>query len=262
MKEFMDCDFNIEKIFVACCVLPGCGTNMHTNRASHGLAFYPDMECTFNFEGKRLTAKKNSIIYLPKGSSYIVEKSSGHENVGCYAINFDISKNTGFSPFVFEIKNTSKVLSLFQQSESVWRTRKTGFHMECKANLYNIICTMKKEYELGYITKLSKDMLSAGVEYIKENYTDAHIDIAYLASLCNISETYFRRQFGKQYGISPVKYINNLKISHAKELLLSQMYTVSEVAGLSGFCDESYFSRKFKEATGLCPSEYFYKSAT
>ena len=260
MKEFIDCDFNIEKIFIACCVLPGCGTCVHTNRAHHGLAFYPDTECIFNFEGKKLTVKKNSVIYLPKGSTYTVEKSPARESVGCYAINFDISENTGFSPFVFEIKNTSKVLSLFQQSELAWRTRKTGFHMECKANLYNIICTMKKEYELGYITKSAKDTLAAGIGYIKENYTNTHIDITYLAGLCNMSETYFRRQFGKLYGISPVKYINNLKISRAKELLLSQMYSVSKVAELSGFGDEAYFSRKFKEATGTCPSEYFDKS--
>ena len=71
-----------------------------------------------------------------------------------------------------------------------------------------------------------------------------------------MSESYFRRIFLKNYGISPIKYINNLKIERAKELLTSGLYTVSDVAELSGFHDESYFSREFKKHSGKTPKEY------
>ena len=77
------------------------------------------------------------------------------------------------------------------------------------------------------------------------------------AKLCGISETYFRTLFKKVVGVSPLKYINDRKISRAKELISSKMYSIREVAQLAGFHDEAYFSREFKKATGVCPSKYF-----
>lgn len=77
-----------------------------------------------------------------------------------------------------------------------------------------------------------------------------------LSQNANISYEYFRRIFENVYGVSPVKYLNKLRIDRAKELLNSGMYTVADAAFQSGFSDISYFSRFFKKETGLSPSEY------
>ena len=63
-------------------------------------------------------------------------------------------------------------------------------------------------------------------------------------------------EFEKLYGVTPIKYINALKLSRAKELLSSGMYSVSEAAYHSGFSDVSHFSRFFKEHVGVLPGEY------
>ncbi|MEE0898117.1 MAG: helix-turn-helix transcriptional regulator, partial [Acutalibacteraceae bacterium] len=54
----------------------------------------------------------------------------------------------------------------------------------------------------------------------------------------------------------PIKYINNLKMTRAKELLDSQFYTVSEICLLSGYNNESYFCREFKKHFEMTPSDY------
>ena len=74
--------------------------------------------------------------------------------------------------------------------------------------------------------------------------------------MCGITPEYFRKLFKSFYGISPLKYINNLKITHAKELLASGMYSVTEAALQSGYIDMSYFSREFKKASGNSPKYY------
>ena len=56
--------------------------------------------------------------------------------------------------------------------------------------------------------------------------------------------------------MTPSEYVSNLKIQHACELLISKLFSVSEVAGLCGFLDISYFSKVFKKQMGICPSEY------
>ena len=94
------------------------------------------------------------------------------------------------------------------------------------------------------------------IDYIHKNYTKETISIPHLCKLCSVSEGYFRKLFKKHTALSPVKYINNLKIEYSKELIYSGNYTLKEIAELSGYADSSVLSREFKRITGVAPSEY------
>lgn len=253
LKRFMEYNFDINKIVLACFVPPNGGAPVHKNRSSHGLAFHPDGEREYVFQNMKILAKANDVVYLPKGSNYQVKKISPG---ACFAINFDTPEPLPFSPFVFKIKGANKFLDCFKSAELVWRTKTSGFEMKCKSELYNIIYHLRKEFELGYISKKYIESIKPAIDYIHMEYTNENISIPHLAQICNMSETYFRRLFKKACGTSPLQYINNLKITRAKEFLASGVYSVSEISELSGFHDESYFSREFKKATGMCPSEY------
>lgn len=253
MNNFMNYNFIINRISLSCYVTPDNATPVHNNRKNHGIVFYPEGNCTFNFQNKSIYIKPNSFLYLPKNSSYVV---SSPVHSGCYAINFDIDENVSFEPFALTVKNASGFLELFKNSERTWSKRKAGFEMKCKSLTYDIIYQLVQKYNSGYISKSNSRLLTPALDYIHSKYTRDTIHIAYLAEICGISETYFRRIFHKAFGVSPVKYINNLKISRARDLIASDMYSINEVAELSGFHDESYFSREFKKATGLSPSAY------
>lgn len=54
----------------------------------------------------------------------------------------------------------------------------------------------------------------------------------------------------------PLEFIRNIKMKHSCTLLLSGTLTISEVAYALGFDDPKYFSKRFKEAFGVTPSEY------
>ena len=257
MKNFMEYNFDIESIILSCYVEAGNGMPVHKNRLSHGIVFQADGARRYTFdETNTIAINENDIIYLPKGSNYTVDVQGGG---GCYAINFQLFNNISFEPFKFKPKKYKNFSGLFQNAEQVWRRKDSGFEMKCKSLLYNILFDLRKEYELGYITKDTISLIKPAIDYIHAEYTNDNIEISHLAELCNISEAYFRRIFLKNFGISPVKFINNLKIDRAKELIASGLYTISEVAVASGFHDDSYFSRKFKEATGMPPSEYMEK---
>lgn len=253
MEKFMKNNFNINKIAVACYVPTGTGTPVHKNRPYHGLAFYTGGECIFKFDnGKELLISPKSIIYLPKNSNYTVESC----NSVCYAINFDLDEETDFAPFIVKVKNLNYINDCFKSAESAWRHKSSGYEIKCKAELYSIIYNMIKENSMEYISGEYAKKIKPAIDYIHHNYTKDNISITELSYISSMSEVYFRRVFGKVMGISPIRYINNLKIAHAKELLETQMYSVSKVAELSGFHDESYFSREFKKNVGICPSEY------
>ena len=260
MRDFMKHDFLIRRIYFALYVEMGTGRTVHTDRAGNGIAInLSAYEKTYLFsDGKRFTIGQNEMIFLPKGSSYRVEcKQTGE----CFAINFDYEGDLAFPPFRFVPKNLTAFVSRFDKVCKLWRDKKGAYHMECKALLYEILAQMQNESNLDYFSKNTAALIAPAVEYIHENYTSSELKISDLSMMCGVSEPYFRKIFRSSYGVSPVKYINDLKIRYAKELLRAALLPVTRIAELAGFGDPAYFSREFKKAVGVAPSEYTMKQS-
>lgn len=91
--------------------------------------------------------------------------------------------------------------------------------------------------------------------YIRFHYKEA-INISELAEKYHFNHSYLTRVFKKQKGQSPLKLINELRINDAGRLLLTTSLSVREISEMLGFTDQHYFSRIFKDFTGLTPKEY------
>jgi len=250
MENFMKHDFTINKIELACIVKAGKGATIHKNRASNGLALFLGGERTFCFDEKKFKVTKNTIVYFPKGSNYVIKE---RESSDCYAINFQMPDNVFFEPFAFKIKNLNTYLESFKNSQKIWDKKATGYFSKVKSELYNIIYNMQSEYVIPYS---NSSVIQPAIDYIHSNYYKKNISVVHLSSLCDISVVHLRNCFIKAFAASPVKYINSLKLTRAKELLESGLYTVGDVCFLSGYNDESYFSREFKKSFKKSPKEY------
>ncbi len=77
-----------------------------------------------------------------------------------------------------------------------------------------------------------------------------------LAQKANLSKFHFCRVFKRYTGLNPMKYVNSLRISRAKELLAGNENNVSLVANEVGFRDLSNFIRQFKKNIGVTPTAY------
>ncbi|MNZ25963.1 HTH-type transcriptional activator Btr [compost metagenome] len=98
-------------------------------------------------------------------------------------------------------------------------------------------------------------MVNKAIDYMEQNYPySIHRDK--LATMAGVSPDYFTRVFKKTTGKSPVEYLNEIRIKHAKQLLLSTNDSMRSIAQNVGFSDEFYFSRKFKSMSGKSPMLY------
>jgi ligand-binding sensor protein/AraC-like DNA-binding protein len=93
------------------------------------------------------------------------------------------------------------------------------------------------------------------LEYIAGHY-DERITIDDMASLCNISSSYFSKLFNRITGETFTNYVNTLRVERARELLDEGDTPITNIAFDLGFEDISYFDKVFKRITGVTPSSY------
>lgn len=100
-----------------------------------------------------------------------------------------------------------------------------------------------------------QDAYNKSLLFIRDHYTEG-ISVADVARGIGYSVSYFGYVFKKNCGISANRYISDLQLAKATELLRSTNFSVSDIAERVGFGDANYFSTAFKARYGLSPRKY------
>ena len=124
----------------------------------------------------------------------------------------------------------------------------------------NICCVFKDLFDLknknftGHMS--AKELVEEIERYLKENYT-SNITYRLFYEMFGYNETYITNVFKNTKGISPSKYVTRLRIEKAKEIITRQPEVrLKNVSEMVGYEDPLYFSRVFKDLTGVSPSDY------
>lgn len=100
----------------------------------------------------------------------------------------------------------------------------------------------------------SPEKMKHVLAFIKEHYAET-IHLEDLSTIADLSKYHFLRNFTKSQNLTPFQYIQTVRIQAAIHLLKKGIPLV-EVAGLTGFHDQSHFSNTFKKCIGLTPKQY------
>ncbi|MBR2916007.1 MAG: helix-turn-helix transcriptional regulator, partial [Clostridia bacterium] len=158
----------------------------------------------------------------------------------------------------FKPKDAKYFERKFKELYSTWVKKPFGYQFECQSILFKIMTKIERELAEIKISD-SNDRILEAVEYMHDHFADKEITVDELASMCAMSDTYFRKLFVKNFSVTPLRYINNLKVAYAKELFESGYYTVSQIAQKCGFDSIYYFSAFIKRETGKSPSYFMQK---
>lgn len=220
-----------------------------SKRESYAISFCcGDGKIIYNQGAKATVSDKLHAVVIPQGASYNLRNEEGGD--------FPIINFYTVEPFTDEFLSIPLTapevyIDEFNKIERIYSIEGAGTKLY--AAFYSLLCRLQRELE----TKPS--LLTPAMEYIVKNISDPELSNTRLASICNVSEVYFRKTFKKKYGLSPKQYIMNLRITKAKELLSDGMCAVGRVAELCGFSSTYHFSRSFKAITGRVPSDYRWK---
>lgn len=110
------------------------------------------------------------------------------------------------------------------------------------------------KHKSGKIPEWAKELKEIIQDQIDTNLS---LSLRELSESLNVHPSYLSREFSKYFDdLSFGDYIRKLRIEKAIVLLIDQKHTLSEIAYLTGFSDQSHFNRIFKKHTGKNPSEY------
>ena len=97
--------------------------------------------------------------------------------------------------------------------------------------------------------------LSTAIEFISRHF-DQPITVGELAAMSHLSISQFERSFRRHFKVTPMKYVNQVRLDAAARLLAEGDQSIASIAQATGFYDHSYFTKQFRAAKGMSPSAY------
>lgn len=158
-----------------------------------------------------------------------------------------------------KVTEMPEMVELIHQIMEIMRNRRELYLEEAKgivlALLVEIARWNKVEGEAEGKPVGNSSLISPALDYISE-FPDQQIRIEELAQMCHISETHFRRSFSECMNMTPVEYINWVRIKTACDELKKTNDSIGDIAVRTGFTTLSTFNRNFQKVMGISPHEW------
>jgi len=153
------------------------------------------------------------------------------------------------------LESQSRYLRTFEQIYSVWNLNSIAYQLKTRSMIENLLYNLVYDSAMGRTLPQISIRLMDLLDYIHSNYMN-RLTSNDLSRVINYSPSHIRRLFMNEFKMTPVKYINKLRIEKACELMLSEPTPLCSIAEAVGFENAAYFSRVFKAEKGMSPGEY------
>ena len=202
--------------------------------------------------GRRVVSDAQHPVILPKGSCYSWECVEAGE---CLLIEFDAPESRE-AVMSFSFSDSALFEKTFAEIRKNLPLPGVEAGLACLHSLYGLLLALARSGRSEYAPKQKQQLLAPAVEYITGHYDNSNLTNDRLAALCGISTVYFRKCFEALYGKPPIRFLHEVRIRRAKDLLESDYDSITQVAETVGYSSVYHFSKMFRLYTGQSPTEY------
>ncbi|GAE36286.1 AraC family transcriptional regulator [Halalkalibacter akibai] len=99
------------------------------------------------------------------------------------------------------------------------------------------------------------DSVLRAVHYI-EMYYQLPLTIEDIANSANLSKYYIIRLFRETLNMTPIQYLQKIRLQQAIHLLRNSDLTIKDIAGKTGYSNDNYFNKVFRKVIGISPGDF------
>ncbi|WP_245600142.1 helix-turn-helix domain-containing protein [Paenibacillus harenae] len=216
----------------------------------------------YEINGEEVVAEKGDFLFIPKSTRRSGENDrNGTHQKHTILFTLDSGLRTGI-PFLDEGQFIKAKIANFQYAShrcerlyEEMRGSKRFRSFICLGIMQELIGMLAREMEKPELAPMKQKYAQIVKTYLLEHYREP-VEIEQLAKLIHRSPNYTTALFKEVYGHSPIRYMHQLRVLEACNLLLNSDMTVSGIAQYLGYYDTSYFFRIFKKHSGMSPTEF------
>ncbi|MCZ4279740.1 AraC family transcriptional regulator [Kiloniella laminariae] len=265
-------------IFYKCIAREMRGIEFYTSAPC--LAFVLSGEETFtSFDGEEILLKAGEMLMMPKNLYMISDFVKGDGALQAFLFFFDqktigefiqrapyLPKRAGgeerqgeklaLSPY--KISANSAISGYMEALHLVYRNYSgTANLLRLKLlELLSLVDALDDRKRLrDFLGSAHKHAEKRNIRHLMKEHCFHNLSVQDLAVLSGRSQASFTREFKRQYGVSPVKWLINTRLEKARGLIRDSSHSVTEIALLVGYDNISYFIKAFKTRYGMTPKK-------
>ena len=200
--------------------------------------------------------QEKSAFYIPPGTIHSMKYLKGGDFIVCFQINIeklkeyiDLENILLADGFIIESSYCCIDFDrLYDNIDTLKTCKSVRKEIVCILNIFDCFRKQNEQIDSPVNSKMKAIIL-----YVENNYQNK-ITLESISSELGYHKNYFSSLFKKTMGVSFQKYLNNVRISHACNIL--QYNSMTETCEKCGFSDESYFIKVFKDTLGITPLQY------
>jgi len=227
--------------------------------ASHSLLIVADGHVSVAIgDSLCLASRGKCFLFVPDQPVYL--RKDNPSPLTYYRIAFDVVQDGGewfgrdrefaYEPFT-RLEDCLK--DLLKEDETCDRLASFHRHLLFQNLLYELL--RRLPVDLDGDKDDARQAVERTIAHLHRSYRE-DVEIGRLAREANLSRWQYGSLFRSITGESPSRYLTSLRIEQAKRLLTVPSARVNDIAGRVGFRDEYYFSRRFKQSTGMTPTQF------
>lgn len=203
----------------------------------------------------------NMVLYRPgEMQKYIYFAEEHPEVFWVHFTGYDVHAILEFYGFeegrrVYRTGTSPEYKRLFRQMIQELQLCKPLYEEVLASILNHIFILMKRQMEDRSTSSNVQNEIEEAVQYFIANYNQ-EIVIEDYAERQHMSVSWFIRNFKRYTSLTPVQYIQSIRLANAQSLLETTAHNVSEIAAIVGYDNPLYFSRLFKKQFGMSPLQY------
>lgn len=208
-----------------------------------------------------VTVKKNDLLYIENGIEHA--ELSDYANPMEYLViglsGVSVNSDGGVDmPYWLYSDEIREMQFYFYKGHEEFSSQKKHSTLVIHQLVQILLILMSRHQEIAVNTteEYHAQQESLLIKYYLDMNFKESITLEDLAHHFHLSKYHISHIFKRDFGVSPIRYLNLVKLKHIKFLLTSANYTVMEIAISIGFKSQSYLAQFFQKETGMSPMEY------